>query len=519
MVAYGDMTSARLFSICAIIIILILGLGFFALPSQFLNVYLSPDETANATIAQAFSETGKFSLARNPDFAWVHPRSFVSTPENIVPVAFLGMPAILAVIYRMLGYIGMSLFTPLLAISSVIPLWSFTRKLGRTGQIATTVSWMVFPSVLLYANRGLFPNLPVLCLAIWSSWLIWRYRNVSALLVSGALSGLALIIRPVEAVWILPWILTAWQYGEKKQIRDNLRAGLIFLAPFVFILFAGAWLGRQTYGSWFTIGYRLRDIEAPSIPGPKADSNQTAWLNSWPFGFHPLNVWFNAKAYLAIFLWPWFLVSLMAVFIAWKKNKSRLLIYLAVWTVLALSLIYGQSLYQDHVKQNQVSLANSFLRYLLPVAVIGAVSVGVCVSELVSYRRRLGIAVSIVFVFVLAGFSYWTAFSRDDEGLWQNRIELTKYAEVNLKTRALFEANGGAVILSERSDKIFFPSLMAVSPLPARDRIRRLMEIKPVALYLRTQTPEQIESWSKDGIYLELLFTAGNESLYLAKNL
>ncbi|MBU1349206.1 hypothetical protein KJ781_04025, partial [Patescibacteria group bacterium] len=77
---------------------LLLGAGFFALSVSGGGVFLSPDETAVAVAARFLGEHGTFRIAEPlvSDHSWLHPRSFVSTGDAMVPVGFLGMPFLMA---------------------------------------------------------------------------------------------------------------------------------------------------------------------------------------------------------------------------------------------------------------------------------------------------------------------------------------------------------------------------------------------------------------------------------------
>lgn len=498
-------------------LILLLSTAFFVLPSMGLDVFLSPDETANAVSARTFASTGSFRVAGSVvAVPWAHPRSFTASSAGLLPVSFLGMPLLLGVVGKIVGSLGMIALAPLLAISVLFPLWSFTRPWGRMGQFATVIGWMTFPTVVLYANRGFFPNLPVVCLAIWSAWLAWRSRSTGTLVASGLLAGLALVIRPTEVIWLLPWIFVARLQGRgvQKRLDRNIKDAALFFAPMLAVCLFGAWLGWRTYGTWFTAGYQLRDAMPDVSAAVSSAAVRASWFESWPFGFHPRNVWLNIALYLVAYLFPWFLIAISAIALAWKKKGSKHLIALAAWTVISLTLLYGQSIYQDHVRVNAVTLANSFLRYLLPISVIAAASLGWCATQLLKRGRRYGSILAAPIIVLTGIFGYWTALTRDDEGIVQNKTELMKYAEVRARTTGALSP--GTIILSDRSDKIFFPLFRAVSPLPSKELIKTLAH-ESVALYLRTQTPEQLREWKAEGMDLQPIFTVGNESLYSAR--
>jgi hypothetical protein len=507
----------RLYAFILWVIALAFGAAYLILPSVGATVFLSPDETAVAAAARSVVSTGSFAI-QDPLLAsvtWMHPRSFVTAGDRMVPVGFLGMPALMSVVFRLFHDNGLVFFTPLFVLLTAIPLWSLAKGWGRPAQFTVVIAWLSFPTVMLYANRGLFPNLPLVCLTVWATWLLVRFRHPSAFVVSGLLIGLASSIRPTETPWMLLWIVLAFvTMLRPMDLKTRWMRVVAWGVPFLVVTLFVAWIGRETYGAWFTSGYQLRDPILESQSAAPTPTPSKSLFDSWPFGFHPRNVWFNVKSYLIVYLFPWFAVSVAALVLLWRDGK-RWIVLAALATAAFLALVYGQGLYQDHVRLNQISLANSFLRYTLPLAPLVALGLGFLVSKIARFKIQ-GRVLAGLLVACLVVFSVWTATQRDDEGLFTNRAELVRYAVIRSQTKELLDSD--AVILSERSDKIFFPVFRTVSPLPPKDRIVTLFHQQnlPVALFLRTVTSEQLAEWRASGIDLIPLLEAGNETLYRA---
>ena len=195
------------------------------------------------------------------------------------------------------------------------------------------------------------------------------------------------------------------------------------------------------------------------------------------------------------------------------------MIFVFAWTLFAGLLMYGQALYQDHVGINVSSVGNSFLRYLLPLAPLCAIATAALVSWLyarlsVSHARIL----TLMFVGSLALLGQWTALQRDDEGIVTASQELMRYQTIRIDAqKAAWELVGqNAIVLSERSDKIFFPVYRVASPLPPRTEIRSLITGAdiPVLLYASTLDSALLLKWNSDGIRLRPIFSSLNETLY-----
>ncbi len=515
-------------------LVLLGSLTFLIFPSLGASTFLSPDETANAVVASQIALHGT-AIVSDPYIQmlpWAHPRSFVDGVGGIVPVGFLGMSMVLALIQRVLGLGGVLFFTPILALSVLFPLWSWTKSWGKIGQIGTLVGWLTFPTVILYANRGLFANLPVVCLTIWAAWLLWFARQNESkarpyfIAFSGALAGLALVMRPVEVFWIAPALIVSYFIAsqEKISLRTMLIHKIFFVIPFAILLAFSAWFSFHTYGHWLITGYQLRDsIASPVLEAaatttaPVLAASTRSLFSSWPFGFHPHNVWFNSWSYLVVYLLPWFLLGGVAFILALKQKRARLLLALFAWMIVSLSLVYGQALYQDNVRILAVTLANSFLRYLLPLSVIAAFSLGWCASAIDRKIPRFGWIGAVALMLLMSAFGYWTAFSRDNDGLWTNRVELMRYPQIRDAAVHLLPAQ--TLIVSDRSDKIFFPTFTAVSPLPSIENLQTALteSSAPVAFYIHTQSEDELQAWSAKEIDLQPLFSAGNETLYIAQ--
>lgn len=506
-----------LIGIAAGIAVFTLGIGFFTLPGVSSPAWLSPDETAAAVSGIVFGRTGSFAIS-DPlltAYPWLHPRSFVAVDGAMVPVGFLGMPLLAAAVSLVFGGAGLPFVTPILALLSLIPLWSVSRSWGRIGQLATIFAWLAFPTVLLYANRGMFANLPVVCLAIWAAWLVWMFRRWTAIAAAGLLTGIALLMRPIEAVWILPWVVAGYCLRDRgpNDARNRFWDIAAFSAPVLIAAAIGAVLAWKTYGSPLAVGYQLRDPSLIAASSAATDVH-VSLRESWTFGFHPRNVWFNVRAYLFSFLLPWTSTSAAAAILAWRERKNRPWIALGAWTVGILCLVYGQGIYLDNVRSGAITLGNSFLRYLLPFSVVFVLAFGWFCGWLAARGRRIGAACAILCVVFLASLGLWTAYNRDEEGLNQDRLELAKYADA--RANALDILAPGTVVFSERSDKIFFPAFRAVSPMPSTDRLRTFLDADaaPMALYARTADDAALSKWLADGFRLEAVLEAGNETLY-----
>lgn len=498
-------------------ILVALGLLLFIIPSRFPTIYLSPDETAVGVAAREFGAKANFRLEdKILEIApWIHPRSWVTHQGALVPVGFLGLPILAGILWRIFGEVGMLFLTPVLVLSAVFPLWRFLKSLGWQAQVSGAVAWLSFPTVILYANRGLFPNLALVCLMLWSAYLVWDKPKRWHWLASGILFGLAGAIRPTEAPWMAIWLAAAWLAGKDAKAKfPSWKNAALFIGGAVIFPIVAVYMAWRTYGTPFMIGYWLRDPVLDAAAGQTGPQSASA-APGWPFGFHPRNVWFNLKGYLFSLLAPWMLVSLAAA-VLWLRSKgSRIPVVVGTLTAFILVMVYGQAIYQDHVGHDIVSIGNSFLRYLLPLTPFVAASVA-CLVALVERSAPASKAKVFAWLFVgcLAAAGIWNALDHDDEALRQAVAELDRYEQIR---RTVYETYGRrAIVMSDRSDKIFFPVMRAVSPLPDDRRLQDLVASypDPVLLFATALDDKRLKEWSDRGFVLDPVLETKNQRLY-----
>ncbi len=526
------------------------------LPLISSQIRMSPDETANVVSAVSYARQGTFGLKSEytERFFWLTPRSFVFVPEakSITPIGFLGMPFILSIIYRLTDYFGLGFFVPIFAFCTIFALWqSLPKQWSGNIKLMTVVIWMSFPTVIIYANRGVFPQMMQLCLMVWVWYFVnHKYKKITYPL-AGIFTGLALAIRPLEAIWIIPVIIFAFFHRYNYSIADtklipsktrtltpnkstsaNIQHSLsniqrigdaiLFIVPLILLLLFFAKLGADTYGKWLVSGYQIRPEVGMEAISDVVNENQLSsygrsvdLLESLPFGIHPRNIIWNIKNYFGIMLWPWMLVMLIVLYFLYKdkfwKTTNKWGVLALAWSFLTLIIFYGNGIYQDHIIINQVSIGNSFLRYTLPTSIVFSLALGYLFSKMIRLwtLKTLGYCLAICLIL----FGIWSAVSRDDEGIFANENELLTYQQIRLSA---FKSIGqNVVIASDRSDKIFFPYWLSVSPMPNKTQITELLSAgAEVAIFQTTQDEKGIADWQSYNLNLIPSFTINNQTMY-----
>lgn len=509
-------------------LILLGGLGF-VLPTADSPVLASPDETAVFIASSRMSDWQPAVIAEPlaEEFPWLHPRSWISHGQYIVPVGFLGWPWLLS----FFGIFGEKLpmfIATLLILSSAYPLYRLLLPFGRRGAFWGTAVYLTFPPFILYANRSLFANGAVVAGFLWSLLLLKVLgertlpdkKRHALILTTGLVIGLTIAVRPVEALWMAPWFIWAgWNISYTKKHAAWFIGGLALVAlPLMF-------QALLVYGSPMLSGYLLSDNPLPyevrsELVQPEPE--REIFDRFLPYGLHPKNIWWNIRSFFFGYLWAWMipLVGFFALYYkkikrprSWKEVFHPL--WLSLWTAGVLLVIYGSGIYFDHVRVGAITLGNSFLRYLLPIVI--AISVAVAYLWQAAEGKTKYVAALTVLCVGLGGFGGYKALSADDESLLATRPELERYVEVRAAADEWFDEKD--VILSERSDKIFFPDFRAVSPLPPESEIGRLVNETDlsIGLYTRPLSQKDKDTWRKYGVDVIELGSFAREKLYLLK--
>lgn len=267
---------------------------------------------------------------------------------------------------------------------------------------------------------------------------------------------------------------------------------------------------------------------ATTAPSPQ--NNYTPEL--FPFGIHPKSILWNAYSFLAKTLFPWMVPLLMMfalVAISIVKDEAKLswlarlkkfvmskrgkYFLVAFWTFLFLTLYYGNGRYLDNIN-GSATIGNSYIRYLLPLGFLSGLALAWLYRIAGISRYGRPIIISMAVLLVLTGV--WRAYAADEEGLIAGRTEVIRYASIRESLIQWFKP--GDIILSERSDKIFFPLYRAVSPLPPIDDASRLSFAVEqgigIGLFIRPMSQSQKDAWRKIGLDPVELATFGREKMY-----
>lgn len=500
------------------------------------QLYVSPDETANAFFAQRFAKT--LSLRGTADerlevFDRIHPRSTLVQDDQLVPGGFLGLPMLYGFFMMILGPIVLWILTPLL---TILAAHAWRRLIGRfTSDPIGSLVFILFllhPAVWYYSARGLMHNVLFLDLLVLGAWL-WVIRpmhmhtnkkqpSVWNDLLAGLCIGLALFVRTSEFLWIGVGLLLVGIIWWKSLSWRRLRAGVFGLLVGLALLFL---MNLLTYGHPFTTGYTLG--QPPVTELMASDSVDSVAL--LPFGFHPMNAWRHFSPYAVTMFWWLSVLALPGFFflLVQKAHRSTVRWAVALATLVSLWLVfmYGSWEIHDNPDPSQVTMANSYVRYWLPMYLFSTPMIAMTITWLAE-RGRSAFARSLIIAMLMltvVGLNVNATFIQSQDGLIKMRGELASAQTIQASVLRYTEEN--SVIIVDRGDKLFFPHRHVWYPL--RDEatysaMPSLLESTDLYYYGITFPQTDLDYLNgsrlkKMRLGIELVETYGDESLYRIK--
>ncbi len=453
------MHARRASRVLTLLVIVFAGMYAFFYASSG-EVYHSPDEQAVAVFSQRFAENRTLRIPQAVDSDIVLPRSVNLLGHEYVPGSFLGMPVLIGYATSWFGTFGAVALVPLLAAIAPAMLFVCLRSMmgSRISWISALLLWFN-PAWMYFASRAYLPNMGFTAALVIAAGLWTLGRNVGggrglALAAgTGLFGGLALAIRPVEAIWVVPLavLLAVW-------VRPSWReAGLVCAAAALPLALVGYWQA-QTYGAWYMTGYDALSAagEVSEVTnGAAGHIVQSLWGAIFPFGFHP---WAALERFVQyqLKLWWWMLPLLflgIGYFVKmFQKNGAYKKYAIVFLLVLGYSVLYyGSWSISDHPDPSWVSIGVAYNRYWLPVTVLS-------IPILAMGLQRLSRTEWAFAAYAVA--SLLMVFALGPESLWALHANGVKYQASRLQLQQ--DLSPASVLITQREDKWLWPSFSVI---------------------------------------------------------
>jgi len=526
-----------------LLILVVLGIIFFFIYSFLIfgnsvARFTWPDETANYFFIKNYIEHSNFSVAEPLNEIandLIKPRSFNVYNHNLVPGSFLGMLLIYGLIGKIVGIGLIKFLTPLLAVLAGLFFYKILLKIFEP-KIAFLSGFLFFinPAWWYYANLSMLPNISFLSFLIIGLYFLLqinkerKQKNWPWVILGSFFIALALIIRTNEFLWILvALIFLAIVYYKKLKWQYVGLFALVCILVFLPIFY----YNQATYGQALSFGY-LRLENGQSLTSQLPTEFKTTGFGALnfikflvlPFGLHPVTILKNFYNYYFILFW-WLLISTCLggfVFIKNYHEKKQGVYFLLCFVIsLYLLIYYGSWQFADQLTLALNRIGISYVRYFLPIYILSLPFIVIFLSTLISFfqNKKIKILMGLFFALIFLGFSINVVYLSGYDNLIKIKQSIKDYAEINKKVIGLTENN--AVIISSRSDKIFFPERKVIGVWQNGDLEiwLKLVDANVPLYYYATESVPFLEQLDSDMYKFDMELTnetqiEGNNYLY-----
>lgn len=476
------------------------------------DMYNSPDERAAAEVISEFVRENKFTLDETENLALggvLSPRSMVAVGDYLALITFPGLPLVYGWIGKLVSFPLTKLITPLLAVLAVLA-WKKTLEvfLSRRAALTGSILFLFLAGFWFYTARAFMHNVPFLSLCVFGVYFLAskpcsRVRSSMIsfdVALAGLMFGLALLFRASEILWmaiagVVFFVFFSRALDWKKALLF-LAAIMLGFAPF---FFWNAYMFRDPLQIGYTVSSpifsvsEITDSISSIVRLPEASSNLFSRI-LFPFGFHPRLAWNNFVAYQLELTWWMTLLAICGLpFLLYPKKRdaiqTRALRAVLVATLFAggyLTFLYGSWKIVDNPDPWSVTLANSYVRYWLPIYLAGTIPSALFIEWLSKKTRTLFAQRAVIGVILLTVgvLSARLVFFHPDDGLMKTRQVLGE--SITIRDEIVSSTEENSVVVVDRADKILFPLRRVVTPLRSEqtyDALPKLLSRHPLYYY------------------------------------
>jgi len=297
------------------------------------------------------------------------------------------------------------------------------RWRGHGVGLAAAALLAVTPAYWYASQQPFTPTIPFIVL-LMAAVVGFSSRRASSFVPGGLALGLALAIRPHEALWVLP-AAAAMMVGRITWRQFGL-AALGFVLPVV----AAVRIQLTTYGYLLGSGYSLASAG-----------------DGGPFSFNVRALVTNVWRYVVEL--HGYLLALAAVGVATTmRGVAGSRRYLIVLLVVAVGLlaIYGGYVVHDSPGIAEPTIGNSQVRYLLPLLVL-------LVPLAAGLASRLPLVGIVAAVALSATISYGIVVAAPGDGT--RAVRQTLATNASIQRQVLDVTDDATLIIAGRLDKLF----------------------------------------------------------------
>jgi hypothetical protein len=317
--------------------------------------------------------------------------------------------------------------------------------------------------------------------------------------------ALALIIRTNEFIWVLGVLLLLLVIYRKK-INWQYLAIFAFVCLLVFVPIL--YYNQMTYGSYLSFGYlRLEAGEnlAEQLPTEFKSSNSDI-LDSikfliLPFGFDVKTILINFYRYYAVLFW-WLLGTtfLGGIIFLYKYFKKPQISYGIISCLISLYILiyYGSWTFADPLTLHLNKIGISYVRYFLLIYILSIPLITVFylfIADLV-VKKKYKIIIGAFLLIICLVLNFNVLYIAGYDNLPQIKKNMQNYNQLNKTVTDIIEPN--AIVISNRSDKIFFPERKVIGSIDFQDigYWQKLLEADIPLYYYAVENQDYIDNLS-----------------------
>ncbi len=432
----------------------------------------TPDETINYFFATNVAKTDALAYSESLNATFTNPIIFMRWMQSpgvgsslLFPGTFVGFIIFAGVVAKLFGASAILFLTPLLAVGSVVCMYSLVRQIfSKNVAVWSAIILAMLPPFFYYSSRTMFHTVPFIFFLLFgiATYLrareekySWLFLFLSALGFSGAL-----FIRFAD-IWWVGLIMLALLFASRIGVKKSVAFCFLVVAMSSTTLI----LNHALYGNFFTFGY--------PIPGFSASSATTAAARIGrfvlPFGFYPRFIW---PAFVQALWQPYsgFIVLSMLGFAAmairyWQSHRRTVLVSVA--SLFAISLyclaLYGSWSFSDSPTPGLVTIGSSYTRYFLPLLVLLVPCAGYLIANGIYFLKKESMRVfASIFMIVLFGAWSWSLAYAGDEGLLHNVSQVASYDAITVGLENQGAKPEDIFLVRRGEDKILFPDFPRV---------------------------------------------------------
>ncbi|MCX6743250.1 MAG: hypothetical protein NT116_03355, partial [Candidatus Parcubacteria bacterium] len=191
-----------------------------------------------------------------------------------------------------------------------------------------------------------------------------------------------------------------------------------------------------------------------------------------PFGIHPKAILQNFYHYYFLLFWWLFLSAVFGGFIFvrnYQEKKHGIYFLLSFIICIYLLLYYGSWIFADSLTLALNKIGISYVRYFLPIYILSLPLAAIFCEYFLKLftNKKVKILLSLFLVLIFLGFSINAVYLAGNDNLIKIKQSTKDYTEMSSKVIDLTENN--AVIISSRSDKMFFPERKVIGAWQIND--------------------------------------------------